>query len=196
MFESTLDTTALRARTGCSAAKEKIMRWYIGLVNKMSLSIWFKVNNECNFEAKCLNEIDGLLKAFDPTYGRFENLARRNIMKIARDYTKNRSTKVAKNTSLDDLSESISGVAKREHLEPIDVLANIESNFETKEIAALLAQGDQRKIVILNAWIDGLNDDSKLARLLAQQFGGKTESHRQAIKRFRSECKTTLPQIA
>lgn len=72
--------------------------------------------------------------------------------------------------------------------EPMDVLADVESEIIAKEMTALLAQGDHRKKVILGSWMDGNDNNSEISRLLAQSVGGNTESHRKYIQRFRNDC--------
>lgn len=76
--------------------------------------------------------------------------------------------------------------------EPIDVLADVEGEVITKEMTALLAQDDQRKLVILGSWKVGNDNNTEISRLLAQSVGGKIESHRKFIQRFRNECREKL----
>ena len=77
-------------------------------------------------------------------------------------------------------------------LEPEDVLADVESEVIAKEMTVLLAQDDHRKKVILGNWINGNDNTSDIARLLAQTIGGNVEAHRKYIQRFRKECRDKL----
>ena len=76
--------------------------------------------------------------------------------------------------------------------EPEDVLADVEGEVIAKEMTALLAQDDQRKLVILGSWTIGNDNNTEISRLLAQSVGGKIESHRKFIQRFRNECREKL----
>ena len=78
---------------------------------------------------------------------------------------------------------------KELEFEPIDVLANVESETIAKEMTALLAQDDHRKKIILGNWITGNDNVSDIARLLAQTIGGSVETHRKYIHRFQKECR-------
>ena|SRR5699024_9252908 len=76
--------------------------------------------------------------------------------------------------------------------EPKDVLADVESEIIAKEMTALLAQDDHRKKVILGNWVNGNDNTSDIARLLAQTIGGNVEAHRKYIRRFQLECRDKL----
>lgn len=86
--------------------------------------------------------------------------------------------------------------------EPADVLADVEGSALAgiedeefkKEKIALLAQGDMRKELTLKLWIRGYTNDSETSLLLAQHLGGKAESHRVFIRRFRAHCQKQLAQ--
>ncbi|WP_440614911.1 hypothetical protein [Bacillus subtilis] len=75
-----------------------------------------------------------------------------------------------------------------------DALAGIENESFRNEKIALLAQGDSRKKLTLELWIRGYTNDSETSRLLAQHFGGKAESHRVFIQRFRAYCQRKLTE--
>lgn len=93
-------------------------------------------------------------------------------------------------------SKEFDNAEKRAPIEFSDDLAVVDDALLVKEKIALLAKGDLKKRAILIAWSDGFYNDSALSELLAQLFGGKPESHRQAIKRFRSFCQESLAKIA
>lgn len=81
---------------------------------------------------------------------------------------------------------------KEAEYEPVDVLANVESEVVAKRTIDLLAQADRRKLVILNEWANGNTIDSDISLALAREIGGNPESHRKAIHRFRIECRRAL----
>ncbi|WP_260853799.1 hypothetical protein [Bacillus sp. WP8] len=76
--------------------------------------------------------------------------------------------------------------------EPKDVLADVESEVLLKEKTALLAQGDLRKEMILTNWSRGCTNNTEIAMLLAQHFGGNIEGYRKYIQRFRLKCQREL----
>ena len=81
-----------------------------------------------------------------------------------------------------------------------DTSINIENDvldkLDIQEKITLLAQGDLRKELILNAWTDGVTNDLELSRMLAHSTGGSVETHRKYIQRFRMKCQTKLAGIA
>ncbi|MHC2451069.1 DNA-directed RNA polymerase specialized sigma24 family protein [Bacillus altitudinis] len=76
--------------------------------------------------------------------------------------------------------------------EPQDVLADVEGAILLKEKTALLAQGDLRKEMILTNWSRGCTNNTEIAMLLAQHFGGNIEGNRKYIQRFRLKCQREL----
>ncbi|MGD6975981.1 hypothetical protein ACQKKC_01595 [Bacillus altitudinis] len=76
--------------------------------------------------------------------------------------------------------------------EPQDVLADVEGAILLKEKTALLAQGDLRKEMILKNWSRGCTNNTEIAMLLAQHFGGNIEGNRKYIQRFRLKCQREL----
>ena len=76
--------------------------------------------------------------------------------------------------------------------EPASTLASVESGIELKETIELLAQNDRRRELILNAWANGYTDDREISGTLASTLGGKSESHRKFIQRFKIDCREKL----
>ena len=76
--------------------------------------------------------------------------------------------------------------------EPVDVLANVESEVIARKTTTLLAQGDRRKGLILSEWTNGNNADLDISYVLANVLGGNSESHRKYIQRFRISCQKAL----
>ncbi|UMR34003.1 hypothetical protein MJ749_15005 [Paenibacillus polymyxa] len=73
-----------------------------------------------------------------------------------------------------------------------DDLAIVDGNIMLNERITGLAAGDPRKVTILKTWTEPDYCESDTALLLAKQFGGKSESHRKAITRFRRDCQKAL----
>ncbi|WP_144494212.1 hypothetical protein [Bacillus sp. WP8] len=76
--------------------------------------------------------------------------------------------------------------------EPEDVLSDVEGEVLLKEKTALLSQGDLRKEMILTNWSRGCTNNTEIAMLLAQHFGGNIEGYRKYIQRFRLKCQREL----
>lgn len=80
--------------------------------------------------------------------------------------------------------------------EPKDNLAVVGSDMlEIRETINLLAKGDRRKKLILNEWMQGNTNDSDISRTLARELGGKVNTYRISIQRFRIECREALTAL-
>jgi|SRR5699024_2653490 len=71
----------------------------------------------------------------------------------------------------------------------------VESEFNAKETADLLAQDDRRKLLIIEQWLYGNDNNSDISRVLADSLGGNPDSYRRYIHRFRDECRELLAAI-
>jgi DNA-directed RNA polymerase specialized sigma subunit len=192
-----LNRLATSAKLGCPEAKDELLRHYIPIIERLSKSIWYYIEDTDAFETYCYKRLEDAIKRFDPSRGSFSWQMQFRLRQAKSHFLKNRGRKLKQIQSLDDLGEvSDSKTKRKEYFEPIDDLAVVEDELLVKEKIALLAKGDSRKKAILLAWSDGFYNDSALSELLAQLFGGKPESHRQAIKRFRSFCQASLAEIA
>lgn len=80
--------------------------------------------------------------------------------------------------------------------EPVDVLANVESEVIKKETASMLAQGDRRNEIIVENWLLGNTNGKNISHSLARTLGGKPESHRKYIQRFRQSCTSKIEAMA
>jgi hypothetical protein len=195
-MEEQLNTLAIRSQRGCSEAKRELLRWFLPKLYALSESIWYKINNQCHFEAYCIDLFERAIKNYSADRGNFSTLVKYMLRKARLKYLcdRERNSKVRYIRYQDDLVANTD--EKEIPYESVDELAIIEDSLLVKEKIALLAKGDSRKKAILLAWSDGFYNDSALSELLAQLFGGKPESHRQAIKRFRSFCQASLAEIA
>jgi hypothetical protein len=174
-----LNNAVLRFQQGDQSAIDDVCKVILPIISRYSEVIWFKVKNESEFECRCILKIKRAAKSFDVTKGNFISLARNILNKEKSDFLKRRKSQPMQSI------ESLAGFDIK------DEMVSVEKDFEVKEKVTHLAAGDRRKLAILNHWSDGVFCDSKLSRLLAQSFGGKVESHRKFIQRFRTECQTT-----
>lgn len=69
--------------------------------------------------------------------------------------------------------------------------SDTEQDVIFKDRVTLLAQGNPKKETILLQWSRGAEDKS-ISELLAQLYGGKAESHRKFVQRFKTECRSRL----
>ncbi|WP_068792805.1 hypothetical protein [Brevibacillus laterosporus] len=196
MNHNQIEIIAIAAQKGCEKSKELVYKDFIPIINDYVNRNWYKVQNEASLTKELIDALDQAIKDFDVEKGSFSRLARFNLERCFRKFIKrrkyNRTDNIPLEREIDDEGNTI-----------IDTLADVFRETEQEMIIkesinekiALLAKGDSRKKAILLAWSDGFYNDSALSELLAQLFGGKPDSHRRSITRFRSFCQTTLPRI-
>ncbi|MBS4195377.1 hypothetical protein [Lederbergia citri] len=172
---------------------EEAMRFpeVIRLVSEASDRLWFKVNDVTSFEHTCYRNIG--LALVNEKVRSVAGIATRIISRAEAWHVKNRGKEAIMSL------ESLAGYDDEGSLlvyEIVDAMANTErqvvSEIRQKEIATFLAEGDDFKVAILNAWADGYENESELSRVLANSFGGKSSYIRRQIQRFRKECKKRL----
>ncbi|PPA87937.1 hypothetical protein C4A76_10705 [Brevibacillus laterosporus] len=196
-MKNNLDDIALNAKKGCQKSKRLIYKEFIPIINCYVRENWFKVENEATLTKRLLDRLECAIEDYRVEKGAFRGFAKKNLERTFRDYIKSRRFKrtntIPIHKKIDDDKNTIIDVLP-------DVSANTESDLIEKESViekiALLAKGDPRKKAILLAWSDGFYNDLALSELLAQLFGGKPNSHRQTIKRFRTFCQAALSQTA
>src|SRR5699024_2615715 len=161
----------------------------VELVQEASDRIWHSLPDVTSFEHTCFTNIGReLLK------GEVKSVRAMAIHYIRR--AEARHLKITKYERPDFFSE-VGTTGKEEGEEVLDfehedVLADVEKEVMVKEMTALLAQDDHRKKMILGSWSDGNDNNSTISNLLAQTLGGKSESHRKYIQRFRKDCREIL----
>ncbi|QDX93596.1 hypothetical protein EEL30_15600 [Brevibacillus laterosporus] len=192
-----IERTVIAAREGCHISRDLVYREFIPIINNYAHNNWFKVQNEATLTNRLLAKLDETIKDYNVERGSFHKLVRINLERSFRLFIKSRKycngnlTPLHKN--VDEDGNTLADLLP-------DILVDIESNViekeSVKEKIALLAKGDLRKKAILLAWSDGFYNDSALSELLTQLFGGKPDSHRRAITRFRTFCQAALSQTA
>lgn len=189
-----LNSLVERYREGDEVALDSLCKMFLPLIQLQSELIWYEIEKQTEFECRCLLRIKRALERFDPKKGNVSSLIMNVIQREKNDFLKRRKRKL-NTSSLDEPIKQKDG--SETFIEVPDVLADVENKIiedeSIKEKVALLAKGDQRKMVILKAWIDGEFNDTKLAKDLATLFPDVKESgHRRTIQRFREECKRRL----
>ena len=163
------------------------IEWLIERVYKESDKLIGKIADTSKFEERCIKDLAQYLGRAEENKKHRRHLIRminRHVGQALEIYKTNDSVpfSVLSRKEADNEEKEI-------EFEPIDVLANVESETIAKEMTALLAQDDHRKKIILGNWITGNDNVSDIARLLAQTIGGSVETHRKYIHRFQKECR-------
>src|SRR5690606_29375463 len=111
------------------------------------------------FEDRCLIKIASYLSR---SPGNYKN--KRYITRLIK-----REVKDAHTLYKNEFAELFSTLATRQEneeeeieFEPIDILANVESELLKKETAALLAKDDCKRELVLQAWSDGNTNDASI----------------------------------
>jgi hypothetical protein len=191
-----LNQLATQAQLGSDDARRKIYSYYLPIIEERASRIWYLINNEAAFVAYCQRLLESAIMKYDRSRGSFDSQVKIRLRDAQRFFIKDRGRKrrALGMVDLGVLADHKDDGTLEYRIK--DALASVEDELLVKEKIALLAKGDSRKKAILLAWSDGFYNDSALSELLAQLFGGKPESHRQAIKRFRSFCQASLAEIA
>src|SRR5690625_1135804 len=144
--------------------------------------------DQTKFEERCINRVARYLNG-DKSRTSHRNYIERLIQQEASDYRRRGKKEDAELfTTLATFGDD----GEEIEYEPEDVLADVEGEVIAKETAALLAQDDRRKELIVGSWTIGNDNNSEISRLLAQSIGGNSESHRKFIQRFRADCREML----
>ena len=162
--------------------------WLLERVYQVSDSIRNVLTDQTLFESRCIKRL-----------GEYLNKDKRNIKnrmyleRIINEVAKT-SIKRNKNENYQTFSELLAedSEGKTVEFDPIDVLADVESEVIKKETATMLAQGDCRKKKIVELWIIGNTNNAYISRTLARSFGGNEESHRKYIQRFQQSGREFL----
>ncbi len=157
----------------------------IPYVQRESQRIAHLVPDQTSFEQRCLNSIGYWLERYEGNGRSKKALIQRIIVRERNKYLK---------ASRKEAALSIEGMRDDGNVswEPHDSLATIDDGLMAKEKIALLAQNDLRKKVILECWTDGFTNTTEISALLAQRFGGNSETHRKFIRRFQLHCQREL----
>lgn len=169
----------------------------VEIVEEVSERIWYKLSDPSSFEYACYIAIGQALTK-NKEVRSVEGLARYIANRMAAKMIKERDRRKNKIgiVYFDDIDLNKDDKnAEKTRFEPEDTATDVESEVIAKEMAALLGQGDQRKLVILGNWIEGNLNDSDISRSLGRTLKGNPESHRKFITRFRDECRKRIATV-
>lgn len=164
----------------------------VEIVQNVSESIWHRLPDVTVFEHFCYVEIGkaiahGNISSIEGFAGYIaRRAAARHLKRTGYESPKMFSEMASENREDEEEVE----------YEPIDVLADVESEVINKETVTLLAEGDCRRKKVLEGWALGNTNDSQISRSLARSFGGNADSHRKFVQRFRTSCQDKLRATA
>lgn len=188
MNKKELNEAVAAYQSGDESELSRIFETVNPLIEKASEEVAKYEPNFIKFDCRVIKLLQQVIEKFDRDSHDFLSAAKalidRNKAQYIRRAKKRRQPEVLL-SALESTSDDEQGYQFE------DVLANVENQVTFQEKVTLLAQGDEKKELILLQWSGGVND-STIATLLAQRFGGKSESHRKYIGRFKSSCQSKL----
>lgn len=192
MTDIQLNILGVKAKSGDDESRWKVKSYFQKAIHLLSDANRNRLGSQSDFEEECYKIIDDTIDRFDPTLGNLRQLVINFIKRRVGRTTKRYSEKVRKSGfTLVSLTPTQHDDDTLEY-DISDDLAIVDMNYLLNERIALLAEGDPRKLAILNEWLWPDNNDSNTAELLAQRFGGNQESHRKSIIRFKKRCQKAL----
>ncbi|WP_149093372.1 hypothetical protein [Paenibacillus terrae] len=186
-----LNSIILAAQNGCVASMWEVKYRFSHLVHTLSEDNRNHIKCQHEFEDECFKVIEETVALFEPSKGDFPQLLYRCLTRRlarAKERYKNRTSGFTV-VLLPTIKDESDGYVE---VEIIDDLAIVDKNISLNERITGLAAGDPRKVTILKSWTEPDYCESDTALLLAKQFGGKSETHRKAITRFRTHCQKAL----
>lgn len=188
-----LNSLAIKARSGDADSLWQIKSMFLGFIHALSEENRNRLPSQAEFEEECFSIIDETVRYYNEAQGNFSQLLVRSIKRRLgrskerwREKTRRVEIVPIRQSSFEE-DEVFSQADVKDDLAVVDA-----SRIIVKEKIAFLAEGDPLKVAILNAWVSGELNNSAISVLLAQNFGGKAESHRRQITRFRSQCQKAL----
>lgn len=168
-------------------------KWIIERIYEVSDELRSRVTDQTLFEERCINRVGGYLD-INSSNVRNRRYIERMIREVASSILGRNKNEAAE--LFTDLGTKDEESDEEIEYEPIDVLANVESEVIKKETITLLAQDDRRRTSVLEAWALGNTNDSQISRTLARTFGGNFDSQRKFVQRFQKECREQLLSAA
>lgn len=159
-------------------------KWIIDRIYQESDRLISKISDITTFEDRAVNDVAQYLGRCTENLRNKKHilyLIKRKVWEAENKFKKEEYTNFSNLVYNDQEGEEV-------EYEPIDVLANVESEVIRKEMTALLAQDDHRNKKILEFWTIGNTNNAYISRSLARSLGGNEDAHRKYIQRFRKSC--------
>jgi DNA-directed RNA polymerase specialized sigma24 family protein len=184
MNKTLVNELAMDYRNGNELALEEIFRKINPLIENASRIIEKVSDDPTKFDCRVLLKIKKAIE--DPSVKDFAGYVKTIIGNEKSDFLTRRKRK------REDISmTAMEGDGDEDLGYQFESVDNTEQTIEFKERVTLLAQGNPKKEAILLQWSRGA-EDKAISQLLAQLFGGKAESHRKFIQRFKTDCRDRL----
>lgn len=198
--EQQLNKKVLKAQGGCKSSKWEVIAHFLPKILETVQKNWWKVVNEEDFEEALFEAVSHSIKNFEPSKGKFATLVSKNIYERYVEYTNLEkrpllARRIYKTYTVDQLRTD--GDMEYDIYDPHGVSLENEALADVfvREKIAFLAEGDKRNDIILRLWSDGYRSVSFIARVLADNLGGKEETHRKHIQRFKETCRKRLAAV-
>jgi hypothetical protein len=182
-----LNSLVASYKEGDNLALSKLFSEIHPLIERASLEVEPFVDNFTKFDCRVITEVKRQIDTFE--HGKHDFLATvktiisQSKARFIKRNSRNKEAYVSMTSLEGDGDENLGYQFKS--------LASTEGDVLFKEQAALLAQGNPIKKFIIDQWSKGA-DNKSISEMLAHRFGGKSESHRKTIQRFKNDCKVAL----
>ncbi|WP_427050431.1 hypothetical protein [Paenibacillus sp. TC-CSREp1] len=186
-----LNNLAVKAKNGDLDAMWEVKFHFQKMIHQLSEYNRNRLN-QADFEDECFKIIEEIVMRFEIDKGDLPqlvvNFIKRRVGRSTKRYEKKTKSENYVTVSMIQ-SETAEGYTE---FEIQDDLAIVDKDLMYNERITGLAAGDSKKLAILKAWSEPGHSVTATAQELALLFGGKAESHRKSITRFRSDCKKAL----
>lgn len=185
-----LNSEALAAQNGDLDAMWRIKYHFQKFIIMLSDVNRNKISSQESFETQCFKLVEDKVLRYNPDKDNLEWIIRVSFYKRLKR-SKDRFITKSKGAVFNTLPSLMDGDGNEEDILEDD-LAIIDEEVLLNERITSLAAGDPVNLAILSSWIDKSYNDSETAKTLACIYGGKSESYRKSIQRFRSRCQKAL----
>lgn len=191
MIDQKLNSLALASKSGSEQASWELIHYFSKLIYRLSDASRNELD-QARFEDACFKSVIKAALNFDPRRASFRTLATKSIYRELSKHKKRFESKARYKVHSDYYKTDGGDCVYFQHADEVNVEDDVILRLYVRDKVARLAAGDPRNSTILTAWSKGLYCDTELAARLSDLFGGKSESHRKKIQRFRIECQTAL----
>lgn len=161
--------------------------WVLGYVRQKVDEISHIITDIDKLETRIYKQLSDYFARGKSSYMRVQKLVNREIDLALKQFGTQNIVVFSDLSKRNDFGESM-------EFEPEDLLAQVSEtvleNISLNEEIARLAADDRERFT-LNAWANGLSD-TQVSETLARHFGGKCESHRKFVQRFKAKCRSKL----
>ncbi|PAE24022.1 hypothetical protein [Bacillus sp. 7894-2] len=187
MNKTKLNELVLAYQNGSELALADLFNAVNPLIERASKEVEPFVDDFTKFDCRVVREIQRQIDSFE--YGKHDFLAavKTIISQSKARFIRRNSRKKDNYVSM----VALEGNGDEDLGYQFEADGRTEDYVMFKERVTLLAQGNPKKETILLQWSRGAEDKS-ISELLAQLYGGKAESHRKFIQRFKTDCKELL----